>query len=117
MHNYKKLEIWKKGMKITSEVIQLINNLPPEHKFGLYQQILRCAVSVPSNIAEGSARKSSKEFAHYLSISLGSLFELETQLIILNDSIYEIDNKILVDVNELQKMTYAFIKRIRNSSV
>ncbi len=69
-------------MKIAEETYQLSAQFPKEEKFGLKSQIQRAAVSIPSNIAEGSSRNSNKEFAHFLSISLGSSYELETQMIL-----------------------------------
>jgi len=82
MHNFRQLQIWNEGMQIAKATYLILGNLPPSEKFGLVSQISRCAISVPSNIAEGSSRSSNKEFAHFLSISLGSLFELETQLLL-----------------------------------
>jgi four helix bundle protein len=82
MHNFRQLQIWKEGMAIAKSTYLLIIDLPSAEKFGLISQISRCAVSVPSNIAEGSSRASNKKFAHFLSIALGSLFELETQILL-----------------------------------
>jgi len=82
MHNFRQLQIWKEGMDVAKQVYLLLAKFPSSEKFGLISQISRCAVSVPSNIAEGSSRSSDKEFAHFLSIALGSLFELETQLLL-----------------------------------
>jgi four helix bundle protein len=69
-------------MQIAKATYLILGNLSPSEKFGLISQISRCAISVPSNIAEGSSRYSNKEFAHFLSIALGSLFELGTQLLL-----------------------------------
>lgn len=80
MHNFRQLQ--KEGMGVTKQVYLLLAKFPFSEKFGLISQISRCAVSVPSNIAEGSSRSSDKEFAHFLSIALGSLFELKTQLLL-----------------------------------
>ncbi|WAC42293.1 four helix bundle protein [Pedobacter sp. SL55] len=82
MHNFRQLQIWKEGMEVTKQVYLLLAKFPSSEKFGLISQISRCAISVPSNIAEGSSRSSNKEFSHFLSIALGSLFELETQLLL-----------------------------------
>ncbi len=81
-HNFRQLRIWIDSVELTTEIYQLIQNFSSEHKFGIASQLYRSAVSIPSNIAEGSSRKSEKEFGNFLSISLGSAFELETQLII-----------------------------------
>ena len=99
MHNFRQLQIWKEGMAIAKSTYLLINDLPTAEKFGLISQISRCVVSVPSNIAEGSARSSSKEFAHFLSIALGSLFELETQILLSVD----LGFLVLEDIEQLVK--------------
>ena len=80
-HNYKNLNIWKVGMEIVDDVFEIVNKFPKEEKFGLTSQISRCSISIPSNIAEGSSR-TDKSFSHFIDVSLGSSFELETQLII-----------------------------------
>lgn len=74
--------VWQKAMDLTVFVYQLTASFPKEERFGLTSQIQRCAVSIASNIAEGSGRVSKKEFQHFISISMGSSFELETQVIL-----------------------------------
>jgi four helix bundle protein len=76
-HNYKNLKIWILGIEIADEVYRISSKFPTEEKFGLTSQINRCAVSMPSNVAEGSSR-TEKSFSHFLDISLGSSFELST---------------------------------------
>jgi four helix bundle protein len=85
MHNFRQLNIWKDARSLVKDVYLLTSNFPSDEKFGLKSQINRCAISVPSNIAEGSARGTNKDFAHFLRISLGSLFEMETQLLLAVD--------------------------------
>lgn len=82
MHNYKELKIWQKSIDLTEQAYQIISDFPNSEKYGLVDQIKRSAVSVPSNIAEGSGRNSNKDFSRFLSISKGSLNELNTQFII-----------------------------------
>lgn len=82
MRTHKDLEVWKKSVELVTSIYKLTSNFPREEMFGLTNQIRRSAVSVPGNIAEGAARQSAKEFVHFLSISLGSQQELETQLLI-----------------------------------
>lgn len=82
--DFKNLEVWKKSMDFVYDVYGLIRTLPPEERFGLSDQLRRASISVPSNIAEGQSRNSSKEFIHFLSIAKGSLAEIETQLILCN---------------------------------
>jgi len=80
--SYKDLEVWKLAVSLVKEIYQATRKFPPSESFGLTNQIRRAAVSVPSNIAEGQGRNSGKEFRQFLSFGLGSLGELETQLII-----------------------------------
>lgn len=82
MRPHYKLEAWKNSMDLVDEIYDLTKQFPREEKFGLISQMRRCAVSVPSNIAEGAARNSSTEFAHFINMAKGSLSELETQLLI-----------------------------------
>lgn len=113
-HNYKNLKIWKLGIEIVDDVFELIDDFPKEEKFGLSSQLSRCSVSIPSNIAEGSSR-TNKSFSHFIDISLGSSFELETQLIIANKRKYITENqlnKIEVKIEEFQKMTMGFQNKL-----
>ena len=77
-----RLEAWKEAMSLVKMVYTLTQTFPKDELYGLTNQMRRAAVSIPSNIAEGAARSSRKEFAHFLSIARGSLSELETQLLI-----------------------------------
>lgn len=77
---HKSLDVWNLAMELCRDVYALCGQLPPEERYGLGAQMRRAAVSVPSNIAEGAARGSSREFAHFLSVAQGSLAELDTQL-------------------------------------
>ena len=78
--DYKDLTSWQKGMKLAEEVYRLTKQLPKTETYGLMDQLRRAAVSVPSNIAEGYGRESTTEYARYLKIARGSLYEIETQL-------------------------------------
>lgn len=80
--NHKNLEVWKKSMLLVEETYKMASHFPDEEKFGLSSQIKRAAISIPSNIAEGAARSSNKEFIRFLRIALGSLSELETQYLL-----------------------------------
>lgn len=82
MQTHKDLEVWQKSMYFVTDIYLKTNSFPKEESYGLTSQLRRCAVSIPSNIAEGSARQSNKEYIQFLYISLGSLMELDTQLII-----------------------------------
>lgn len=109
MHNLKELKIWQKAMDLTTEVYQLSDDFPKEEKYGLTSQIRRSAVSIPSNIAEGAGRNSNKEFAHFLAVSNGSAYELQTQLLIAkNLNLITASLEHLLDqLDQIQKMNYA----------
>src|SRR5437868_3104254 len=82
MRNFKALKIWQKGFEIAVDTYKLTALFPATEKFGISSQMTRAAVSIASNVAEGSSRKSQKDYSRYIEISLGSSFELETQLLI-----------------------------------
>jgi four helix bundle protein len=77
--NHKDMDVWKKNMDLAEAIYTVTRSFPNDEVYGLTSQIKRAAISIPSNIAEGAARKSNKEFQHFLSISLDSLSEVETQ--------------------------------------
>lgn len=81
-HNYKNLEIWKRSCVLVTNVYKQTRNFPLSEEFGLKNQLRRAVVSVPSNIAEGCGRNSIKELRQFLSVSVGSICEVETQLIL-----------------------------------
>ena len=82
MRNFRKYDIWTDGIDFSIEIYRTTGSFPSDERFGLISQMRRAAVSIPSNIAEGASRKSNLEFSRFIEISLGSSFELETQLII-----------------------------------
>ncbi len=113
MRNFKELKIWQKGFEISINSYKLVESFPSTEKYSLGQQITRAAVSIPSNIAEGSSRSGTKEYNHYPEISLGSSFELETQYLIakeLNFGNQELVANGLKQLDEEQKMVIAFQK-------
>ena len=113
-HNFKNLKIWILSMQITSDIHKICLDFPKNEIYGLISQMNRAAVSMPSNIAEGSNR-GNNHFQHYLNISLGSSFELQTQLLIANQNKYIIDEKTIEIENkiiEFQKMTTGFISKL-----
>lgn len=82
IRNYRDLLVWQKAMHLVEEVYQLTSRFPPDERFGLVAQLRRAAVSIPSNIAEGQARKSTREFVQFISLAEGSLAEVDTQLLL-----------------------------------
>ena len=82
MAGYRELKVWRLAMELVEEIYKLCIEFPKHEVYGLTSQLQRAAVSVPSNIAEGQARNSSKEFNHFLGIARGSLAELETQIML-----------------------------------
>lgn len=115
MRNFKQLLIWQKGFQIAVNSFKYVAALPKEEKYGLSSQITGAAVSIPSNIAEGSSRTSMKDYKRFLEISLGSSFELETQLLIAQAVNYgntENRDALLKDIDEEQKMIMSFISKL-----
>ncbi|QCX00397.1 four helix bundle protein [Aggregatimonas sangjinii] len=110
-HNFKKLKIWDEGMSIVDDTYDLVETFPKLERFNLISQLLRCSVSIPSNISEGTSKSTDKHFNKYLEDSLGSAFEWETQLIvsyrrkyISEEKFQYLENKI----QQLQKMISGF---------
>lgn len=114
MHNLKELKIWQKAIDMAEEVYQLTSDFPKEEKYGLTSQIRRSAISVPSNIAEGAGRNSNKEFIHFLGISNGSSYELQTQLIISRnlDLVDARVDTLLDQIDQIQKMNYSLQNKL-----
>lgn len=109
-HNFKKLKIWQMGMELSRLTLDLTDTFPTYEKYGLKSQMDRCAISIPSNIAEGSSR-TNKSFSHFLDISLGSSFELQTQILLANHRKYLSDEKteiFEIKIEEFQKATMVF---------
>ena len=107
MHNFRELKVWRMGIEMAKLIFQMTRSFPHEERYFLTSQLTRCAVSIPSNIAEGCGRKSNKELNQFLSISLGSAFELETQIILSFEFGYvtkEKSDSLITQVTEIQKM-------------
>lgn len=110
-HNFNKMKIWINAMDLSNSVFKVTKGFPKSEAYGLTSQINRCVVSVPSNIAEGSSRSSNKDFSRFLEISLGSLYELQTQLILAEYQDYikaDLFEELEVKIEELQKMISGF---------
>ena len=115
MSDFKKLKIWQNGIQLIKRIYLTTNDIPDAEKFGLTSQMRRAVVSIPSNIAEGSSRNSEIEFKRFLEISIGSAFELETQLIICAELEYLKLDKLeglFKDLTGLQKQINSLISKI-----
>ncbi len=105
-------------MELVKQIFKIAEKLPDNERFGLRSQITRAAVSIPSNIAEGSSRNSDKEFKRFIEIALGSSFELETQLIIIKELQYANEIKVentIKEIHKIQKQTNSFIQKLASS--
>jgi len=117
MKSYQELIIWQKSRQLTVWVYNITRTFPSNEQFGLISQINRSAVSIPSNIAEGWSRNSTKDFINFLYIARGSLAELETQLLISYDLTYikaEALAQITPHITELSKMVSGTITSLKN---
>ena len=102
--SFKELIVWQKSMTLVKLVYQVSRKLPTEERYGLASQMQRCAVSIPSNIAEGNKRSTVKDYTQFLRTASGSAAELETQLLLVKD-VYNLDvSKELSLLEEIQKM-------------
>lgn len=111
MHNFRKLDMWIDSMELADNIYSVTENFPLQEVYGLSSQMQRAAVSIPSNIAEGSGKGSDKDFGRFLGIALGSLYELETQVLIASKRGY-VDTaqsyELTIKIGSLQKRVYSF---------
>jgi four helix bundle protein len=114
--SYRDLLVWQRGMELVTQIYQATSSYPSSEAFGLISQLRRCAVSIPSNIAEGYGRNSTLDYARFLGIARGSLYELETQLQIsrnlefINDETHETFN---TTTFELRRMLSSLITKLK----
>ena len=119
MRPHEKLDVWNKAVDLVVEIYRATDVFPKDEKFGLTSQVRRAAVSVPANIAEGAARKSSKEFAYFLSNAQGSASEVETELLIAHRLGYlgqESFLKLGTALDNVGKMMNGLSRHLRNKS-
>ncbi len=119
MRDFRKLQIWQNGISIVKEIYKLLSELPIEEKYGLVNQITKAAISVPSNIAEGCSRNSDIEYKRFLKIAMGSLFELETQLIIIIELNFTTRERLKVIFEKIEiegKQINSLINRIKQTN-
>lgn len=118
MKTFRDLLIWQKSMVLVTKTYVLSSKFPNEEQFGLISQIRRCSVSIPSNIAEGFGRESNKDFYRFLKISIGSLFEFQTQIEIAYNLNYISENEfnmIFEDSRECERMMSSFMRKIKEN--
>lgn len=116
MKNFKQLKIWSKGFDIGVKTFKLVSTFPKEERYGVCAQMTKSAVSIPSNIAEGSSRASQRDYLRFIEISLGSTFELETQLLLAKAVGFgnnELRDEILNDIDEEEKMLISFMNKLK----
>ena len=115
MKTHKDLDVWKRSIDLVLKIYEISQKLPSDEKFGLISQIKRASISVPSNIAEGAGRSSTKEFIRFLDIATGSLSELETQLIIIDRLGFCSTNGIIEEkIKPIRKMLYRLTQSLKN---
>ncbi|MEI7597546.1 MAG: four helix bundle protein [Bacteroidota bacterium] len=117
--NHKELDVWKNAVDLSVDIYKIISTFPNDEKYGLSSQIKRSAISIASNIAEGCGRKSDKELINFLHISMGSLAELETQIIIAERiELISNLNKIHLDekIEITGKLIMGFIRYLKNKT-
>ena len=118
MKTFRDLYIWQKAMALVTDCYTVSAGFPKEESFGLTSQLRRCSVSIPSNISEGFGRGTNKDYHRFLNISLGSLFEFQTQIEIAYNLQYITEDnfkKIYEDSRELERMMSSFINKIKET--
>jgi len=116
--DYKQLNVWLKSIELVTNVYELVKKMPREELYSLADQIKRSAVSVPSNIAEGSGRNTTKEYIQFLYIALGSASELETQLIIgKNLGFFHDIEMYMKEINDIRKMLNGLINSLKKKEI
>jgi four helix bundle protein len=113
MKNHKDLDVWKKSMLLAEQIYNLTKDFPTDEKYGLISQMKRAVISIPSNIAEGAARKGNKEFIQFMYIAMGSLSELETQILLSQrlQFVNSVDNY-LDQIEKIKQMLFGLIRYI-----
>lgn len=118
MRNFRNYEIWQHAVDMAVSVSTLCDGFPKYELFALGDQLRRASVSISSNIAEGASRTSVAEFVHYLEVSIGSAFEVETQLLIARKRNYITEEEYdthATKIQSLERQINTFISKVRNS--
>ena len=114
LNDYRELDVWQMSMSLCENVYALIRSFPAEERFALCEQLRRAVVSIPSNIAEGNGRNSKTEYARFLSIARGSLFEVQTQLELAEHLKYiEVPEETKTLITRISKMLFSMVRKLR----
>jgi len=120
IRTFRDLLIWQKSIKLVTQIYEVTKIFPKEEAFGLTSQMRRCAVSIPSNIAEGHGRNSTRDYLRFLQIATGSLYELQTQLVIANNlSFFSEEAFISLEENarEIERMLSSFVRKLSHKII
>jgi four helix bundle protein len=115
VRNFRELIVWQRAMELVKDVYHAVAQFPSQERYCLSDQLRRSAVSIPSNIAEGQARQHTAEFRHFLHVELGSLAELETQMIIANDVGYvgpDVLRQAEAKIDEIRRMIFGLLQKL-----
>lgn len=118
MKTFRDLLIWQKAMALVTHTYTVTTNFPKDEQFGLTSQIRRCSISIPSNVAEGFGRGTNKDYYRFLTISIGSLFEFQTQIEIAYNLKYISEtefNTIFENSRELERMLSSFMNKVKET--
>lgn len=111
MHNFRELKVWHKSKQLVKDIYLVTRQFPKDELYGLTNQMRRCAVSIPSNIAEGCGRGTDPQLIHFLDMAHGSSCELETQVLLSNDLGFTFENTLndlIIKIHKVQKMIIGF---------
>jgi four helix bundle protein len=114
---HKDLDVWREAMELARHTYSVTATFPKEELYGLTQQARRCSVSIPSNIAEGAARRSTKEFVQFTYVALGSVAELETQLLLATSVGFFSDEKIFHRIEHVRKMLLGLMASLKQKPI
>jgi len=120
IRTFRDLLIWQKSIKLVTQIYEVTKIFPKEEAFGLTSQMRRCAVSIPSNIAEGHGRNSTRDYLRFFQIATGSLYELQTQLVIANNlSFFSEEAFISLEENarEIERMLSSFVRKLSHKII
>ena len=114
---HKDLQVWKRAMDLVAQVYSVSNCFPKEELYGLTSQVRRAAISIPSNIAEGAARHSRKEFVQFLHIASGSIAELETHLLIAARLGFGSSESVLIRTEDVRKLLLGLLRALKRKPI